>query len=103
MTAAPISCRPSGQPPGPRRQVAPRQHVEMQRAMSPARPGRAVDPSQCFGVCPASYWCSQHTVEYQMGSRPCSWARLQRVAPQVQATVAPGDAAGRSHRARHSA
>eukprot|EP00959_Pyramimonas_sp_CCMP1952_P305737 6397839-Pyramimonas_sp.AAC.1 len=59
------------------------QHVELQRAMWPARLGRPVDPAKCFGVWPANCLCSQRSVEIQMGSWPCSWARMQRVAPQV--------------------
>eukprot|EP00959_Pyramimonas_sp_CCMP1952_P016735 354822-Pyramimonas_sp.AAC.1 len=38
-----------------------------------------------------------------MGSRPCPWARMQQVAPQAQAAVAPDYATGRSHKVRRSA
>eukprot|EP00959_Pyramimonas_sp_CCMP1952_P136114 2847831-Pyramimonas_sp.AAC.1 len=101
--AAPIGSRSIGQPPGLQWQAAPQQPVEMQRVMRPARLGRAESPSHCFGVWPAGKMRPQHSAECQIGSRPCSRTRTQRVAPQEQAAVAPDCATGRSHKIRRSA
>eukprot|EP00959_Pyramimonas_sp_CCMP1952_P128293 2682710-Pyramimonas_sp.AAC.1 len=68
--------------------------------MSPARPRRAVGPSECSGASPAGCWWPQHTVESQMEPQPCSRARTKQVAAEALATVASEHAAGRWHAAR---
>eukprot|EP00959_Pyramimonas_sp_CCMP1952_P129456 2707105-Pyramimonas_sp.AAC.1 len=70
----------------------------MQRAMWPARLGRAgVHPDALESGLQAT--CAPNTLRSaKMGSRPCSRARAQQVAPQVQAAVAPDYAMGLSHK-----
>eukprot|EP00959_Pyramimonas_sp_CCMP1952_P202176 4227640-Pyramimonas_sp.AAC.1 len=57
--------------------------------MSPVKPDRAAGPIECFGALPVGYWCSQHSLGYQMEMWLCSSVHMKQVALRVLAAAAP--------------